>query len=253
MSMRHSRPPPRSIRVLTAGTFILLTLLVGGAIGLMAYLQQRDQLLAAVAAGNPEGRSLVADIGGKRWLTLRRAFELTPGQHAQTVVAVPWEAIFAGAYRPLGWTLLISLGLAVPAIWFVASHLTRSLARLADTAAAIRHFRLEGDPIPPSPVREVDSLGKTLDRLRASLRHFLEISQRLAAERRCDRLLERIVTETVGASQAQAGVVFLREADGTLRPMAWRHVDNPAPVAPESVDPALEPLFADALERGGPG
>jgi len=333
--MRHSRRP-HSIRVLTAGTFILLTLLVGGAIGLMAYLQQRTQwleavsatleraahppvanfgavredmrataqrrlaeiadllwwshdphptqlailddagrvlaashgrpsvsrqatldsiglpVLATVAAGNPEGHSRIADIGGKRWLTFRQTFELTPGQRAQTVVAVPWEAIFAGVYRSLGWTLLTCLGLAVPAIWFVATHLTRSLARLADTAAEIRRFRLDDDPIPPSPIREVDSLGKTLGQLRTSLRHFLEISQRLAGERHCDRLLNRIVSETLGAARAQAGVVFLREADGQLRPMAWRHVSHPAPVAPENIDPAIEPLFADTLERGTP-
>jgi HD-GYP domain-containing protein (c-di-GMP phosphodiesterase class II) len=332
--------PPHSVHVLTAGIFTLLTLLVGGSIGLMAYLQQRDLLLenasltlertlqhihssphipnerigttaqrrltdiaallwwnrnahatqiaildaaggvlaashgnpsgsgkssrratldsiglpvlARIAALNFEGKTTVSDIDGHRWLALRQSFDLAPGQVAQTVIAVPWEAIFSGAYRPLWWTLLICLGLAVPTIWLVARHLTLSLRQLAGTATEIHKFHLEGDAIPRSPIKEIDTLGQTLSQLRTTLRHFLEISQRMAAELDHDKLLDQIVTEAIGAAHAQAGAVFLLESDRELRPMAWRHISNPAPSPPESIDTMIETLFATSLQCSKP-
>src|SRR5690606_19493237 len=73
-----------------------------------------------------------------------------------------------------------------------------------------------------SLVLEVDQLALVMQRMKTSLASFLEINASLAAETRYDELLERVLRETVGIAQADAGLLYLRDADsGRLEPHGW--------------------------------
>ena len=105
-------------------------------------------------------------------------------------------------------------------------------------------------------VREVDDLSLTLDGMRRTIGHFLEISASLGAERNVDDLLSCLLKESIGASAASAGALYLAHDPG--------QAPSPAPVRflPTLVmggehqgdSQALEPLdeadLASMLQRG---
>jgi len=208
-------------------------------------------ILGAVVAQPVRGRIVTLEIDGKPWQALAQTSEIAPGIATLMVMAAPHDEVLVGADRILEKTLLTTLlvlGLMVPLVWWISRRITDSLRRLADTAAAVRTFRFSGD-MPRSHVAEVDALSRAMRQMRATIRRFLEISTRLAAEHHFDRLLEEIVAETMVAANAGAGTVYLIEGSGKLQPMAWRGTGGPVPVPPQAVPAQGSPLFIEALER----
>ena len=74
----------------------------------------------------------------------------------------------------------------------------------------------------PQPIRsfvlEIDELARTMELMRDTIRRFLDISTALAAERDLDRLLGRVLGESLALTGAGRGVVYLRDETGALRP-----------------------------------
>jgi len=105
-------------------------------------------------------------------------------------------------------TLLVLL-LTVPVVLLLSRRLSTSLRRLARQAQAIRAFQLEGEPGGRSRIVEVDELALTFDAMRGTIRRFLDISSLLAAEDDVDRLLERLLEESLQASDARGASLVM--------------------------------------------
>jgi hypothetical protein len=122
--------------------------------------------------------------------------------------------------------LLIILG-AIVLAWRFARGISRPLSGLVKEAESIRHFDF-GQTVPlRSYVLEVNTLARTVGEMKRTIRQFLEISSAISGEKHFDRLLPRLLGETVSAVNAAAGVLYLRE-DGGLKPACAQGIDGQA-------------------------
>ena len=142
--------------------------------------------------------------------------------------AVPRHELLATVYQEgrvaIIAALLIILG-AIVLAWRFARGISRPLSGLVKEAESIRHFDF-GQTVPlRSYVLEVNTLARTVGEMKRTIRQFLEISSAISGEKHFDRLLPRLLGETVSAVNAAAGVLYLRE-DGGLKPACARGADG---------------------------
>ncbi len=107
--------------------------------------------------------------------------------------------------------VLVMVGVSV----MVARGVSRPISELTHEAQKIARFQFDVQPRAASRVREVHELGLMIDSMRHTIRRFLEISTALGAEGNFDRLLARILQETVSTAGAKGGAVLLLSADAT--------------------------------------
>ncbi|MDD3329406.1 MAG: HD domain-containing protein [Zoogloea sp.] len=214
--------------------------------------------LAALAAqarrpgGEPGGPGLIAfSVDGRDWRGALLTLRISGGPQARLGIVVPDDELLTDAItirdRALLATLLVMLG-AVPLTYLAARLVSKPIRELADEAAAIRRFDFAADVETRSVVREVDDLATDLASMKASIRHFLELSESLAEESSFDRLLPRLVDETVAVSGARAGVLYLAgDEEAGLEPATLRAA------AGQPLDPALAPPGAAMAGLAGEG
>lgn len=211
-------------------------------------------ILATLATRARQDGVVTLWADGRRWEARARQTEIAPDFPVLLLMAAPRDEVLADAERMLRRTLvliLLVLGLTLPLIWWLARRLTDSLRRLAAAAEEVRAFRFT-TALPASPVAEIATLAAAMREMSATIRRFLDISARMAAERDFDQLLDAIVAETITAADAGAGVVYLFDETRRLQPMAWRKLDGKVPLPPTGIDPGAIPGFAAALDRKGP-
>ena len=110
----------------------------------------------------------------------------------------------------LAWALA-GLLLLLPVIWLVARRTAAPLLALTREAERIQHFDFDESEWPDSSIREIDDLARTMSGMRLTLGNFMNMGRALAAERRFDSLLNRILHETVAAAQAEGGGLYLAQ------------------------------------------
>ena len=109
-------------------------------------------------------------------------------------------------------TILVIL-LAIPITWILARNISGPLRQLAGEAEAIRRFEFSQPIKVNSLVLEVNDLSLTMDSMKRTIRRFLDISMAVAAENDFDKLLPRLLTETLSAADADAGILYLADGD----------------------------------------
>lgn len=179
----------------------------------------------AAAPSVPGARTLSSN--GRDWETLVVTAGLADGEPLYLVMAAPHDELLAGV-RTLRLYALASilavLLVAIPLTWWIARRISLDLRNLASDARAIRHFRFDGRDV-QSFVLEVDDLAQAMAGMRSTVRQFLDIASQLSAERHFTSLLDGLIFQTVAASQADAGAVYLMDdAGANLVPSAWQHV-----------------------------
>ena len=144
--------------------------------------------------------------------------------------------------------MALVIALAIPITWALARAVSQPLRKLAGEVDAIRHFEFSKPISVESKVLEVSDLAQTVDSMKHAIRRFLDISQAVAAEKNFDRLLPQLLSETIDAADAVAGVLYLVD-DGKLLPATGLRADGSAlPASAPRVDPAAgSPLFTAAL------
>ncbi|WP_294261402.1 hypothetical protein [Propionivibrio sp.] len=122
------------------------------------------------------------------------------------------------------------------------------MRKLAGEADAIRHFEFSKPATVESPVLEVSKLALTMDSMKRTIRRFLDISMAVAAENNFDRLLPQLLTETISAADADAGVLYLTDKD-TLLPATGLLSDGGElpPSAPRADSATGSPLMRAAI------
>ncbi|MCE4554568.1 HD domain-containing phosphohydrolase [Roseateles cellulosilyticus] len=183
----------------------------------------------------------VQEVGGREWVVhaLPLAAVSDPGVVAGApltlLMASPRDELQAFQIQSRRHGFYISLGLMLlllPLVHVLANRVSRPLRELARQAEAIHHFEFGGPDPRGSLIREVDRLAVSMTAMKHSLRHFLDISTALSAERDFDKLLDLILRETIAVSGASGGAVHLLSDDGAqLRPAATRLLGQSAPRA----------------------
>ncbi|MFP6849297.1 MAG: HD domain-containing phosphohydrolase [Pseudomonas sp.] len=136
----------------------------------------------------------------------------------------PEQELLADAYR-IRWqgavlTLFILL-LCIPIGWLLSNILVKPLRILVSEAEAIRSFNFDHPASGRSLVKEVDQLAVSMNHMKETISSFLDIAASLSAETRFDALLQRVLRETIGLSDANGGLLYLRDSSsGRLEPHA---------------------------------
>jgi hypothetical protein len=214
-------------------------------------------LAKAFAGANRGSGAQTLSSEGRDWETLTVTAELADGDPLFLIMAAPHDELLAGVRTLRLFAILSMLAVllvAVPATWWIAHRISLSLRNLSADARAIRLFKFEDREV-RSFVLEVDELAQSIAGMRSTIRQFLDIASQLSAERHFQRLLDGLITQTVGAAQADAGAVYLMDEGGTeLHPAAWQSVDlaklrKEPPVVKVAGDGLNHPL-RDACRQG---
>ncbi|MBV4488319.1 HD domain-containing protein [Pseudomonas sp. SWRI153] len=188
-------------------------------------VDDRTARLAKAADLSPELNALfTAEHAGKRlrvndrqWIVARTSIQEGGPKGLQLALLVPEDELLVDAFRMRWQGALITLAillLCLPLGWVISRILVKPLHALVKEADAIRSFDFNFPLTRRSPVLEVDQLSLSMARMKETLGSFFRITDSLCAETRFAPLLERVLFETVQIAQAQAGLIYLREADG---------------------------------------
>jgi hypothetical protein len=212
-------------------------------------------LLATVRSmQGPASRTLPVEVAGTHWRASINPLLLEGVPPLYLVSAIPEHELMADAYRLIEHsaiaTLLVLL-FTIPLTWGLARSISRSLGSLASQAEAIRHFDFAQPIAVHSSIREVSDLALTMVGMKQTIHRFLDISQAMAAEQNFDRLLPRLLADTISACGAAAGILYLAE-DCELKPaVALDRAEVPlaGQLSAFGIDHA-GPLLAAALADG---
>ncbi|GGI15982.1 HD domain-containing phosphohydrolase [Oxalicibacterium faecigallinarum] len=140
-----------------------------------------------------------------------------PGAHPlYLMVAIPESELFATALNirsaSIGLSLLL-LAIAIPLIWLISRLMSRSIRALAHETEAIRRFEF-AEPIGiKSAISEVDALAKAMDGMKTTISKFTDVTQTVAAEKNFDKLLAKLLKETMSISGARSGALYLLDEE----------------------------------------
>ncbi|MGE0013578.1 MAG: HD domain-containing phosphohydrolase [Azoarcus sp.] len=152
----------------------------------------------------------------------------THGAALYLVTAVPERELLASAFlirNTSGWITALVVLLSIPLTWGIARALSGPLRTLVKEVEAIRHFDFSSPIRIRSVVKEVRALTVTISDMKRTIRRFLDINTALTAESDFDRLLPLLLSETLSAASADAGVLYLCE-DTQLSPKAALGTDG---------------------------
>ncbi|WP_159671196.1 HD domain-containing phosphohydrolase [Andreprevotia sp. IGB-42] len=210
----------------------------------------------------PAGKAVISatrqyrDGGGREWLTTLLPVGSANGSFTWLAIAAPTDELFAEARAVRNKTLLATLlivALSLPLIWMLSAHIAGQLRNLTREAQRIHRFEFDGDMPAHSRVKEVAELADAVSKLKRTIRRFLDISQNLAAETRFERLMDRVLAETLGAAGAEGGAIYLLDEQGAcLVPAAMRWQDEATGVdglASIPLSDTADPLVQAVQER----
>ncbi len=231
--------------------------------GLVPLTRLNIPVLARLAGELPSGesrveRNLSLRVDGRDWHAAIRPVRLEGAPPLFLITAIPDDELMT-ASALLMRASLIAMGfivlLAIPITWLLARAVAGPLQQLAHEAEAIRRFEFSRPITVKSMVLEVNDLTVTMDSMKATIRRFLDISMAIAAENDFDRLLPRLLGETLSAAGAQAGILYLADEDRLQAATVARADDQPLPAELTAQLPAITPdqagpLFAAALAAG---
>ena len=106
--------------------------------------------------------------------------------------------------------------MTLPVVWIISKRISAALHQLALEAKDIMNFDFSDSEPVSSRIEEVDDLAKAQLLMKSSLSQFMGLINSLANEKNFDSLLEKITIETFYASQADAVVTYLVDADAQL-------------------------------------
>jgi HD-GYP domain-containing protein (c-di-GMP phosphodiesterase class II) len=216
----------------------------------------RDWRDPAQRAARLDPTGFTLHIADQRWRGAVKALPFQGGTPLALALAVPEHELLADAARIRNQSVLITLGLvllALPVTWLLSRRIARHLHRLVGEAARIRRFDFHQPIAVHSIITEVNQLARAMELMKSTIRRFLDIGSALAAEHRFERLLDRVLAETLALAQSDAGILFLVSDDEReLRPAAARLLNETGAVAVDRLavlsltDPQPHPLVEAA-------
>ncbi|MGH7735335.1 MAG: hypothetical protein ACREOE_17005, partial [Gemmatimonadales bacterium] len=178
-------------------------------------------VLTSIAGTKPAAafRMLPVETEGWTWQGLVSLLA-EPGAPFYLAVAAPQAELLAQAAKISNQSLAVAFAVMLLSIAFTlicARLASGPLAALTREAAAIRALKFDKPVVVRSFITEIDVLARTMGAMKSTIQRFLDVGAILAGERRFDRLLDRILVETIRLASARGGIVYLAEPDGTLK------------------------------------
>lgn len=196
------------------------------------------------------------DIGNVAWNVTIRPVVLESGPPFYLIMAIPENELLAAAIKLRQTSILITLVIilvALPITWLVARSIARPLQVLEREADAIRNFDFATQIGTRSMVHEVNALGHTMDEMKRTIRHFLDINTSLANEGDFDRLLPMLLRESLQAARADAGILFLADDNHLIPSVAVDRDGAPLGHRSEPLPLGDAPsLLQEAIRAGEP-
>ncbi len=201
-------------------------------------------------------QNLLLTVDGSDWHASIRPVRLEGAGALFLITAIPDDELMSAAYRLMHHSLIATILvilLAIPVTWLLARNISGPLRQLAGEAEAIRRFEFSQPLKVNSLVLEVNDLTVTMDSMKRTIRRFLEVTHAIADEKDFDRLLPRLLSETMAAAEAEAGVLYLAD-NAHLRPAAALRSDGSALTAGDASVAVADcgPLLASALASRSP-
>ncbi len=199
--------------------------------------------------GSTKEREAMTDHG-RNWQVIQSRIEIQDGQQVTLLVAIPDDEFFASA-REIVWrqalAAVLLLLLIIPLVWFATLKVMRPLRKLARETVKIESFDFTSDVKIRSRIREIDDLGRSLDRVKRTVRKFLKIGTALAAEQQIHPLLLRVLQEAVEIVHSDGGAIYLMDEEGRcLIPEVtrWNNGDTDEnELAPQTIDLSAPGIF----------
>ncbi|MBK7982437.1 MAG: HAMP domain-containing protein [Candidatus Competibacteraceae bacterium] len=186
-------------------------------------------------------KSFTLKAAGQIWHGMVKILPFEGGTPLFLALAVPRDDLLAEAkhIRDRGVLIAVFLVLlALPVTWLLANRIARHLQNLVSETARIRRFDFHEPIEVHSFIDEVNQLARAMDSMKSTIRHFLDIGSALAAERQFERLLDRVLAETLALARGDAGILFLVSDDEKkLRPAAARLSNREGTVAADRLPP----------------
>ncbi|MBV5324668.1 MAG: GAF domain-containing protein, partial [Rhodospirillaceae bacterium] len=170
------------------------------------------------------------ELDGRKWQISTTRIEIQGNNSITMLIAIPEDELFAGARSIVESQLMIALVILLVAIlvgWFGTRLLVKPINRLARETKAIAAFDFEKDVKVKTIVSEVGDLGRSLSRMKVTIRKFLDIGHALSAEREFRPLLDLVLRETIELVESDGGAIYLwHEDEGLLHPEIVRWHDD---------------------------
>jgi HD-GYP domain-containing protein (c-di-GMP phosphodiesterase class II) len=186
--------------------------------------EYRQTVLAALLRQSQAGQVYPFKYRGDPWIGLVDQFSLA-NSHLSLAIAAPQAELLQDAERvrrnEAMLTILI-LFLSAPAAWLVGRWLSRPLQQLAEHTAGIQAFDFS-QPVARSWIMEVDQLAVSMESMKQTISHFLDLSAALSSAHKLSTLLERVLAETAGALHAGGGGIYLNDDNGETCAVAVSH------------------------------
>jgi HD-GYP domain-containing protein (c-di-GMP phosphodiesterase class II) len=199
-------------------------------------------------------QTLSLAVGDEKWHAAIQTLRLEGTQPLFLITAIPDRELMAAAYSQLRQALLVMglvILLAIPITWTLARNISQPMRQLAHEAEAIRRFEFSQPIKVESLVLEVNDLAQIMDSMKRTIRRFIEISTAVAAERDFDRLLPRLLSETISAAEADGGLLYLNDHEKLLPTTALKSDGTALPLSAASIAAtATETLLGRALSKG---
>ena len=199
-------------------------------------------------------QTLSLAVGDEKWHAAIQTLRLEGTQPLFLITAIPDRELMAAAYSQLRQALLVMglvILLAIPITWTLARNISQPMRQLAHEAEAIRRFEFSQPIKVESLVLEVNDLAQIMDSMKRTIRRFIEISTAVAAERDFDRLLPRLLSETISAAEADGGLLYLNDNEKLLPTTALKSDGTALPLSAASIAAtATETLLGRALSKG---
>jgi len=189
-------------------------------------LAQMGDAIKNMSSGNSLNKQI--KLEGDDWRVSVNPLLLEGSQPLYLLIAIPDRELLAAAAKLRTTTILITILIiliAIPLTWFFARAISKPLIVLAREGDAIQHFDFSEKARVRSVIKEVNELVETMDSMKRTIRSFLDISQAVAREENFDRLLPMLLTETLFAADADAGVLYLID-NNRLIPAALKRKDG---------------------------
>lgn len=175
-----------------------------------------DKWQSAYHSGSPFFHFM---IDGKRWESYIVQLKLKVGSPVFLSISIPDDELYAEVKITRNQTISISLLvilLILPFVFFVAKKFSTPLVYLSKAADAVKKFDFQETDDVPSNISEIHNLQQSMSEMKNTIRRFLDINQVIASEENFEQLLPILLNETISASKADSGALYLVNAAAEL-------------------------------------
>ena len=172
-----------------------------------------------------KNRKMSFSFSGRKWLGTVRSIDVQDSDALFLAIVAPEDELLVEATRisreNIAITVLI-LVFALPVAWLFAHKITRPLRLLSEETERIRQLDFSQPATTRSRILEIVELAEGMDVMKKTINKFLRLITSLAGEQDFDRMLHRIVAETLDSSGADGvGILLLSDDEHRLEPRLW--------------------------------